>query len=194
MKSRTVAVSFAAHALLLLLLAVSLRYTPRVEHTLRPGTALGNTMLTYYAPGSSAPDGGVPPRPVKLPSPKPVPQVAVAPTAPDKPGTVAANHGIGNSQESGLGEGDISIALGTYFPRPQPSLSTMSPGSSGDVVLDAVIGEDGRISKLTVVKSLGDAIDKVVIATVQTWTYTPAKRNGTPVPSEQEISFHYERG
>jgi protein TonB len=36
-------------------------------------------------------------------------------------------------------------------------------------------------------------VEQQVIATVQTWTFTPATRNGTPIASEQELLFHYER-
>jgi hypothetical protein len=29
---------------------------------------------------------------------------------------------------------------------------------------------------------------------VEQWRYTPAKKDGVPVPSERELHFHYERG
>jgi protein TonB len=37
-------------------------------------------------------------------------------------------------------------------------------------------------------------VDETVIAAVRQWEYTPAKKNGVPVVSEQELHFHYERG
>jgi protein TonB len=42
-------------------------------------------------------------------------------------------------------------------------------------------------------KGLGQPIDDVVIATVKQWSFAPATRNGVPIPSEQELHFHYER-
>ena len=42
-------------------------------------------------------------------------------------------------------------------------------------------------------KGLGYGVDEAVMATVQQWTFHPATRNGQPVPSEQELLFHYER-
>ena len=99
----------------------------------------------------------------------------------------------GNASEGSIGDGDISIALVQFHPRPQPDLSTLPAGGSGDIVLDALIDAQGRITHLTVSKSLGPTVDQQVVATVQQWTFTPATRNGTPIPSEQEILFHYER-
>lgn len=99
----------------------------------------------------------------------------------------------GNASEGSIGDGDISIALVQFHPRPQPDLSTLPTGGSGDVVLNALIDAQGHITQLTVSKSLGATVDQQVIATVQQWTFTPASRNGTPIPSEQEILFHYER-
>lgn len=100
----------------------------------------------------------------------------------------------GNGSEGSIGDGDISIALVQFHPRPQPDLSALPIGGSGDIVLNALIDTQGHIAQLTVSKSLGTTVDQQVIATVQQWTFTPATRNGTPIPSEQEILFHYERG
>jgi len=90
--------------------------------------------------------------------------------------------------------GEISLALEKYFPYPKPDLSSLPHGTRGDVILDAVVGADGKIEELTLVQGLGPAIDSVVIATVKEWSYIPAMRGGVPVPSKQELHFHYERG
>ncbi len=41
---------------------------------------------------------------------------------------------------------------------------------------------------------MGAAIDSNVLATIQTWVFEPATRDGVAVASEQELLFHYERG
>jgi len=105
----------------------------------------------------------------------------------------ATNEAPGNAADGAEGDGNISIALVQFHPRPAPDLSTLAPGTSGDVVLDALIDDQGHITKLSVTKSLGPRVDQQVIATVQTWTFAPATRNGTPIASEQELLFHYER-
>ena len=165
----------------------------RIAPSKLPGTAQGVRLLTFYSPGS-------PEHPIsEIPRKTPVKPVAAltpsitAPATPNDAGAPATESGKGNAAESGLGEGEIRIALQTYFPFPKPNLSGLPHGTKSDVILNAVIDENGKISGLTVVQGLGEPIDDEVIATVKQWTFSPATRNGTPIPSEQELHFHYER-
>jgi protein TonB len=107
---------------------------------------------------------------------------------------VAASASKPITGDDALGEGDVSIALMSFFPPPKPDLGKLPHGTAGDVVLDVVIDASGKIVKLQKTQGLGYGVDESVIATVQTWTFQPATRNGTPVPSEQELHFHFERG
>jgi len=101
--------------------------------------------------------------------------------------------GVASSGQSGLGDGDITIALEKYFPYPTPSLSSMPQGAAGDVILKAVIDEHGKIAELTLLEGLGPSIDDEVIQTVNQWVYIPATKGGVPVASVEELHFHYER-
>jgi protein TonB len=187
--------SIAAHISLLLLLVGGIHRSAKMMPYRLPGTAKGVDLLTYYSPGSrqvieskapaKRPDKAKPASSLK-PAPK-APQLELAKAA-------EAQAGVGISAQSGLGEGDITIALQSYFPYPTPDLSKLPHGTKGDVILDAVIDADGKISQLTLLKGLGAPVDETVIATVQQWRYTPAMRKGVPVVSEQELHFHYERG
>src|SRR5665213_3463741 len=177
--SRSTLLSTLAHAVVLFL-AFGVLHTSHIAPFKLPGTAHGFTMLTYYAAGS-------PPHAVSdIPEKAPVKQKAdtshAALTLPmPKPKPLAApatQDGTGNSSDDGLGEGDIKIAEQTYFPYPRPSLSSLP---------------HGNISDLKLMKGLGQPIDDVVIATVKQWSFAPATRNGVPIPSEQELHFHYER-
>jgi periplasmic protein TonB len=105
------------------------------------------------------------------------------------PAPVHSSEDVGNDA---LGDGDVNIALAQFFPYPQPDLSKLPQGTSGDVVVDAVIDANGKISKLTMIHGLGYGIDETVLAAVQQWVFKPATKNGTPVVSEQELHFHYE--
>lgn len=159
-----------------------------------PGTATGVKYLTYYSPGS--PHSVTAEALVKRPLKQTVTTPFAAPVATQKPVASApptADAGSGSSAQSGMGEGNISIALQTFFPYPKPSLSSLPHGTKGDVILNAVIDEHGRITDLTLMQGLGSPIDDTVMATVKQWSYTPAMRNGIAVPSEQELRFHYER-
>lgn len=186
--------SSALHAAVMgaLLLAARM-HAPLLAPRHLAGTAQGTeVMLSYQMLGS--PPGATSARPAprsKGPAPaKPRKSSADKARQLSEPAIASAP---GNASEASIGDGDISIALVQFHPRPQPDLSTMPAGSGGDVVLNALIDAEGHIAQLTVSKSLGNAVDQQVIATVQQWTFTPATRNGTPIPSEQEILFHYER-
>lgn len=193
----TAAVSACVHAAVLLALLGVWRASRNIAPFRLPGTSQGTRLLTYYAAGS-------PPHAVSdLPSaekPKPVEttrshMALKTPTPkPPQPAAPATETGTGSSQQSGLGEGDIRIALQTVHPYPKPDLSALPHGTVGDVVLNAVIDEHGRIASLIILRGLGQNIDDTVVATVKQWAFSPATRNGVPIPSEQELHFHYERG
>ena len=194
-RSRSELLSIAIHASLLFLLVGGVGRSAKVMPYRLPGTAKGVSLLTYYSPGSlqvteSKAPAKTPEKAKPAPAPHPVektPQVELAKAA-------ESQAGVGASAQSGLGEGDITIALQSYFPYPTPDLSKLPHGTKGDVILDAVIDAEGKISQLTLLKGLGTPVDEMVIATVQQWRYTPAMRKGVPVVSEQELHFHYERG
>jgi protein TonB len=157
-----------------------------------PGTSVGLESLTYYSPGSAQ----MARRDIPAKTAKPKVSSAVhSAVAIAQPAAAApsSEKGDGNAGQSGLGDGDITIALQKYFPYPNPSLAGLPRGASGDVILNAVIDEHGKIADLTLLQGLGEPIDDEVIQTVNQWVYTPAMKNGVPVASVQELHFHYER-
>jgi protein TonB len=190
---RSVLFSIAAHSAALgVILLVAKLHAPELAPRHLPGTAHGTeVMLTYQALGappaatssraSRAATGAAPPKPIKAPRQKASQLSEPTPSVP------------GNASEGSLGDGDMTIALVRFHPHPEPDLSALPPGTSGDIVLDAVIDAEGHIAHLSVTRSLGASVDRQVVATVQQWTFTPAMRGGTPVESEQEILIHYER-
>ncbi len=191
--SRGPALSIAVHAAIILAFAVWIHRMPRIAPFRLPGTAKGLTLLTYYSPGSRKPvasDSSIHSKEARKEKSGRRRTIS-EPTPPQPP---QADAGTGNTTESGIGEGDIRIALLQHFPYPQPDLSALEHGAKGDVVLDAVIDEHGRVTQLTLLRGLAPAIDQAVIATVKQWLFTPATKDGVPVASEQEFHFHYERG
>ncbi len=108
--------------------------------------------------------------------------------------TAATAKADASSGEDALGDGDTTLALVVLHPTPEPDLSQLPAGTRGDVIVDVVIDKTGRIAKYTMMRGLGHGVDQTVLATIQTWTFQPATRNGLPVASEQELLFHYEKG
>jgi protein TonB len=189
----SVLLSIAAHgAALGVVLLVSGMRLPELAPKHLPGTVHGTEiMLSYQMLGappaaasahtSEATAGPGHPKPAKAPVQKTSQLSEPAPST------------TGNASEGSLGDGDMTIALLRFHPHPEPDLSALPPGTSGDIVLDAVIDVEGHVAHLSVTRSLGASVDRQVVATVQQWTFTPAMRGGTPVQSEQEILIHYER-
>lgn len=186
--------SVLLHGSAICLLLAAAHYAPRPVPSRMPGTADGKRlMLTYSIGGQPAVQVSALAKAAQRPAdtPQPLPAATSAAKVPD---AHAVDHGSGTTGESALGQGNINIASVQQHPRPQPDLSTLAHGSGGQVIMDAVIDEHGRISQLTLVQGLGAPIDETVLATVRSWTFNPATKDGKAISSEQEILLYYERG
>jgi protein TonB len=188
------AISLSIHAIALIAIAGVLHGARTLEPHRLPGTRNGVQLLTYYSPGSTHPaTSTIPTKTIEKQKPAPEAKPTTGAPTPQTTPTPDAKPGDANSGQSGLGDGNITIALQKYFPYPKPSLNSLPPGTTGDVILKAVIDEHGKIATLTLLAGLGPAIDNDVIQTVNQWTYTPAMKDGVPVASVEELHFHYER-
>lgn len=189
---RNTALSVATHGMLVLGLVFLLQRSvhPRVLTT-QPGIKDASLISLTYNPGSSpsqAEHRSRNPKPHHRSKPDPGKTAAPVPAESSSTSTAAAS-----SQASSLGDGDIQIALLENYPTPSPNLSTLAPGTKGDVVLDVVIDKGGKITSVTLVRGMNSAVDDSVIATVRQWTFSPAVKEGTPIASTQQLLFHYER-
>jgi len=165
-----------------------------------PGNEHGTNLMVTYLPGR-APVQAATPNPkatpqqsaTNTPLPTPAPKLKTDTASPNTNSPATPNPDSTTGADS-LGEGNINIALASYFPSPKPDLSPLPRGTKGDVILDVVIDTTGKIADIKMASGLGHGIDETVIATVQQWTFKPATRDGQPVASEQELRFHYEKG
>jgi protein TonB len=135
-------------------------------------------VLKAYAPGRTA---VVPPKPKVVP-PKDPPKLAMKQPEPPP-----------SSGGDPSGEADVSVAMANFYPQPKPDLSVLPHGTRGDVVIDIVIDEDGKVVDTRVDQGLGHGLDEAVMAVIQTWTFWPATKAGKPVASSQQLLFHFER-
>jgi TonB family protein len=62
---------------------------------------------------------------------------------------------------------------------------------SGTVVVQAMIGKDGRIYNTQVVSSLDDSLSQAAIEAVRQWRYLPYTLNGAPVPVKTTINVEF---
>ncbi len=172
-------VSVVLHVLLLALLLHQFHPVAKA----RPRPHLTALVLVPYAPGHRA--VVQPPKRKIMPPkvPKDPPKLALKEPDPPPP----------PSGGDPTGEADVSVAMADFYPAPKPDLSVLPHGTSGDVVIDIVIDEDGKVVETQVDQGMGHGLDEAVMAVLQTWTFTPATRAGKPVASKQQLLFHFER-
>ena len=60
----------------------------------------------------------------------------------------------------------------------------------GDVVLEAIIGVDGSVQELRVVRSVA-LLDEAALDAVRRWRYTPTLLNGVPVPVVMTVTVSF---
>ena len=191
-----IGVSIGVHALVL----AAFIHTRKmwVAPMLMPGDAQGSRLVLSYMPGRSAVSAAMPVKAaVKKPAPTtaldkaalPVRKMETVVASTDSPVSAKPN---GTTGDDALGSGNVNIALVKSFPSPKPDLSKLPRGVSGDVVVDIVIDETGKVASLTRMKGVGYGVDEVVLSTVKDWVFQPATKDGKPVASEQELLFHYE--
>jgi len=157
--------------------------------------------VTEPSPVAEAPH---PPAPVQATRPRRVvpsrapaarPDVAVARTRPGagtgsdggtgggSGGGDGAGHGAGEGAGNGDGSGNVRVADGNPVP-PYPLIARRLH-VEGEVLLDIVVGADGRPADVRVLRSSGNsALDDSALGTVRSsWRFIPAHRDGQAVES-----------
>jgi TonB family protein len=65
--------------------------------------------------------------------------------------------------------------------------------SSPRMVIVVQIDAAGRVSEATIKESAHPRYDRMVSIAARDWRYTPATRNGVPIPSEQVVTIQIKR-
>jgi TonB family protein len=77
----------------------------------------------------------------------------------------------------------------TFEPRVSPEY--LHGITEGNVVVEITIDETGKIVSKTVMQSMGPALDSTVLAALENWFFHPATRDGVPIPSRQDVVYHF---
>jgi len=85
---------------------------------------------------------------------------------------------------------------------PKPSLrSAVQPtypaelaakGEVGGVILELIIGADGKVTSVKSLRSSHPLFDQAAIAAVNQWIFSPAQKDGVPVESRWRIALSFE--
>jgi len=113
---------------------------------------------------------------------------------------VGSGHGAGVGPGSGGGAGGGVYQVGggvsapklIYGPDPEFSEEARKSKYQGAVVLTVVVGADGRVHDMRVLRSLGLGLDEKAMEAVKNWRFEPSMTGGRPVPVEVnvEVDFH----
>ena len=215
MRLYTVVVSIFVHAVLLVVLVavplVAMDVVPDIRQV--PGF--------IQARATSLPEPPPPPRATPVQKAREVASGAAPTTAADHlaPEVLSTSPALANDDLPGVAGGvPGGVALGDVLvPVPPPPLVTapLRPGGDirvprkirhvapvypplalsvkkqGVVILDAVIGEDGFVRNVRVLRSI-PLLDQAAIDAVRQWQFTPTLLNGHPVPVVMTVTVSFE--
>ena len=104
-------------------------------------------------------------------APSPVEPLAADPTLPDP---------IGATTDSG--------PIAVHSPSPAYPRRSLRQGEAGEVVVQALVGSDGRPRQVEVARSSSHrALDQAAVRAVRRWRFQPAMRQGEPVAQVVQI-------
>jgi TonB family protein len=105
--------------------------------------------------------------------------------------TARAGSPYGSLAEGPADGREIRPALPVTFVNPEVSCSELPAGVQGDVVVEVTIDARGNIVQKRILHRIGYGIDEKVLAALEGWRFTPATRDGVPIPSQHDIHFHF---
>lgn len=103
----------------------------------------------------------------------------------------AAGSPYGSLSDGASSGAEVRPALPIATVEPIPGAEDLQGIAEGNVVIEITIDETGNIVAKTVVQSLGAAIDAKVLAALENWHFHPATRDGVPIPSRQDVVYHF---
>ena len=59
------------------------------------------------------------------------------------------------------------------------------------IIVEVTIDEKGNVVATNVLHTIGFGIDEIIVATVRNWHYLPARVDGMPVASREDVHFHF---
>jgi TonB family protein len=79
----------------------------------------------------------------------------------------------------------------THAPDPAYPEIPSDAEPNGVVVMLVGINTKGRVELVHVLRSSNAAFEASAVSTVQTWKFSPAKKNGKPIPVQVSVEMHF---
>jgi TonB family protein len=78
-----------------------------------------------------------------------------------------------------------------FQPRPDYTQEALRARVSGDVLMSLIVDATGRVDSVRVIRSLRPDLDDSAVRTMRTWRFEPARRDGTAVAAQIEVSMSF---
>jgi TonB family protein len=105
--------------------------------------------------------------------------------------------GVGEGHGGGVGGGAYHVGGSVLAPRalstPDPEYTEQAREAKlqGLCVLRVIVGADGKPRDIHVIRSLGMGLDEKAIAAVSQWAFSPATKDGLPVPVQISVQVTF---
>jgi len=86
--------------------------------------------------------------------------------------------------------GNIQAPSRTAYVAPIYPVDARNLRVGGAVIAEAVIGTDGRVSDVRILRSI-PMLDQAALEAIRQWTYTPTMLNGVPVPVMMTVTVNF---
>jgi TonB family protein len=118
---------------------------------------------------------------------KPVAKVSGSGAQAARPEDRGTNSVAGNGSEAR----NATFPFPVFSPKPPVRDRALLPVTDQQVVIDVNLNESGEVTKESLVKSVGNALDEIAMTAVKSWRFQPATVEGKAVPSEAEVIFTF---
>src|SRR5271165_6833395 len=88
---------------------------------------------------------------------------------------------------------DMKPPKATKAPDPDYPQIPSDAEPNGVVVMLVGINNKGRVELVHVLRSSNDAFQNSAVSTVQTWKFSPAKKDGKPVPVQVTVEMRFQK-
>jgi TonB family protein len=99
-------------------------------------------------------------------------------------------HNSSNNDASAVAT-DLSQPAATRKVDPAYPLQLMRENVAGTVILYAIIGADGSVGSVRVLRGVDDRLDRFASEAIAKWQFQPATKNGTPVDVEATFQIPF---
>ena len=102
----------------------------------------------------------------------------------------AGGSAYGSMREGAVGT-EVRPALPEVFPDPDVDRASLPATVQGSVIVEITIDERGNVVDERLLTGVDHGVDEKVIAALKNWHFRPATSDGVPIPSKQDVYFHF---